>query len=284
MGEATGRGHNRKELGQAQKWSQAVFLRSCPLTGWQAAKQRSQNQSFLFQTVLRRADCLPMFSVLGARMLIEEVHANSKAAAVVGTVLRRARLARRRVGACGGSSTGSSSGCSSPSSAAGGLARTASNASSAGSSLGCEAACCSGGCRGLCCCPADSASELAEVDTPPAGLGGSSGLGRSRLQRISSAWSTASTASIAAFASDAAGSDRGSALVPMFPPGRILWLLPQKAGAQERAGGRELPPQLVETSQAAFERFLITLETTAAVHLPDFYIRAIDAVAAEQQR
>lgn len=229
-----------------------------------------------------------MFSVLGARLLIEEVHATSKAAAVVGKLLQRARLPEGRRARAGGSSSPRSSDSGSPTSAAGGLARTASAASSAASSLACELACGGGGCRGLCCCPVDSASELADVETPPAGLGGGSGLGRGRLQRCSSAWSTASTASIAAFASDSAGGNRGAALVPMFPPGRILWLLPQKAeaagGPQGQAQPREPPPQLVETSQAAFERFLITLETTAAVHLPDFYIRAIDAVAAAQRQ
>lgn len=251
-----------------------------------------------------------MFSVLGARLLIEEVHAKSRAAAAVGSILRRTRIARRRRGS-GGSSSSEDSSSTISSSDAPSLARTVSSASSAASSLSCELVCGAAGCRGLC---ADSASELAEADELAAALasGAAAGLGSacgggssgtSRLQRCSSAWSTASTASIAAFAADAscgaAASDRGASLVPMFPAGRILWLLPPQTstatactaigggggvaplGVAEvsNGGGQPAPPQLVETDQSAFERFLFTTET-ATVHLPDFYIRAIDAVAA----
>ncbi|KAL4425931.1 hypothetical protein ABPG75_009947 [Micractinium tetrahymenae] len=292
-----------QQAGQDEMWRQLGELR-CVGIGAAAAFCETLGMACKphVTSVLYGADCLPMFSVLGARLLIEEVHAKSKAAAVVGSLLRRARLPQRRRAGSGSGSSPRSSEAGSPSSAAGDLARTASSASSASSSLACELACGAGGCRGLCCCPADSASELAEVETLPAGLGASLGLGRSRLQRCSSAWSTASTASIAAFASEAAGADRGAALVPMFPPGRILWLLPPTAEAQQEQGaasgarqqlgrqqvpGRQqqddLPPQLVETDQAAFERFLFTTETVT-LHLPDFYIRAIDAVAAQRNR
>lgn len=238
-----------------------------------------------------------MFSVLGARLLIEEVHAKSAAATVVQGLLRCApRFGRQRrssSAAAGGAAAGDD-GC---------LTRTASVASSAASSsMSCEVACGGGGCRGLCAgLPADSASELCCAEEAGLSRGGIPAHPGATHRRSSSTWSTASTASLAAFVSDpppAGTADRGAALVPMFPPGRILWLLPPRHAAAGRggkqagaagaagnaqAGGADQPPQLVETDQSAFERFLFTTET-ATVHLPDWYIGAIDALAAAEQQ
>lgn len=193
-----------------------------------------------------------MFSVLGARLLIEEVHARSRAAALVGSVLRRAR---------GRPAHGSSASLDSSSEASGGAGtsyahrRTASAAST--SSLG-------------------SGAEGWEIEE----AGGScDGGAASRLRRCGSAWSSASTASIAAFASgpdhEAGGSGDGSTgagLVPMAPPGRILWLLPDARDPSAR-------PQLVETDQSSFRRFLFTLDTTHH-HLPDTYSAVLASLVA----
>jgi hypothetical protein len=197
-----------------------------------------------------RADCLPMFSVLGARLLIEEVHAKSKVAAVVAAVVRRARGTR-----------------------SGGLERSGSTASStAATSQACESVCGGRGCRGLCL---DSTCELSEVEAAAAGSGG--GDASHRLERCGSAWSAASTSSLAAFAGDASsGAARGPALVAMFPGGKLLWLLPASTTGGQQSSQR---PTLVETDQTAFERFLLTLET-AVHHLPDCYQQALDSLAA----
>lgn len=283
-------GHDGEQQ-QQQMWGQLGGLR-CVGVGAAAAfcKTLGMAAKPYVISVLYGADCLPMFSVLGARLLIEEVHAKSRAAAAIGSLLQRSTCFswRRR----GGSSAGSSS---SNGIKAGilpaGHTRSASAASSAGGSLSCELVCGAGGCRGLCTCVADSASEMSEIEdashppssssTAPAAAGACIG-GACRLQRCSSACSSASTASIAAFAAEACA-DRGAALVPMFPPGRILWLLPP---GEQKGGGREEEQaqaaaglQIVETDQSAFERFLVTLETFH-VHLPDNYIQAINAVAA----
>lgn len=137
-----------------------------------------------------------MFSVLGARLLIQEVHAKSRLAGLV------SRLARtgRGSGAAAGRST---------------LLRCGSSAST-GSSL------------------YSGATESSEIEEaagcsgqPPAG-------GPRHLRRCSSAWSSASTASMAAFAADAAseegseeGGTGGDRARPMFPPGEgkgVVWL------------------------------------------------------------
>lgn len=146
-----------------------------------------------------------MFSVLGARLLIQEVHAKSRVAGLVGGLLARTRT-RHASGAAGGRSS---------------LQRSTSSASSAsfGSSLQSGAAECS------------EIEEALECGTqPPPG-------GSRHLRRCSSAWSSASTASLAAFAADAGseegskgGSEGGDRALPMFPPGELrkacwsLWL------------------------------------------------------------
>lgn len=226
-----------------------------------------------------------MFSVLGARLLIEEVHAKSKAAALVGGIVRHARGGR------GGGGHSRTSSCASDTCV---LGRTVSAASSA---------------------TADSVADLSEIEEAR-GEGGSGG----RLHRCSSAWSSASTTSIAAFAADAGcTAPAGDALVPMFPPGddpspampawlrpghainggcvpaaqagcsswhlclppflaspagRILWMLPDEGNPSGR-------PQLVETDQTAFERFLLTLETCQH-HLPDQYCAALASLTTER--
>jgi hypothetical protein len=201
-----------------------------------------------------------MFSVLGARLLIEEVHAKSKVAAVVAAVVRRARRAR--------------SGNQLANSEVGSLERSASNASSsAATSQACESVCGARGCRGLCL---DSACELLEVEAAAAGSG-RGGDASLRLERCGSAWSAASTSSLAAFAGDApAGAACGPALVAMFPGGKLLWLLPASTNGGPQSSQR---PTLVETDQTAFGRFLLTLET-AVHHLPDCYQQALDSLAA----
>ncbi len=139
-----------------------------------------------------RADCLPMFSVLGARLLIQEVHAKSRLAGLVRGLLTRTQTGRGSSGAAGGRST---------------LERSTSS-SSAGSSWQ------SGSTE-----PSEIEEALECSAQPPAG-------GSRHLRRCSSAWSSASTASIAAFAADAAseegsegGSPGGDRALPMFPPG-----------------------------------------------------------------
>jgi hypothetical protein len=184
----------------------------------------------------RRADCLPMFSTLGARMLIAEVHAASKAAAVLSFLLPVGRQAL-----CGSRQ-------------------------------------CSKG-RG-----ADSAADLedfvAAADVVSQhGSGGVSGGMRSR----GSAWTSASTVSLAAFAGEEEADDgsEAGAPVPMYPPGRILWLLPNKqqgsGDTKPASASRRL--RLYEVDQACFRRFLVTLDT-ATYHLPDSYIAALDGLGA----
>jgi hypothetical protein len=133
-----------------------------------------------------------MFSVLGARLLIQEVHAKSRLAGMVGGLLARTRRSR---GAAGRRST---------------LERSTSGASSAsfGSSLQSSTV------------ESSEIEEALECGTqPPAG-------GSRHLRRCSSAWSSASTASLAAFVADAASeegsegsSQGGDRALPMFPPG-----------------------------------------------------------------
>ena len=206
-----------------------------------------------------------MFSVLGARMLIAEVHASSRAAEVVGSLLRAARLAPGGRGGAGVSAS---------------LARTASasSASSTTSSVMCEAACGAGGCRGLCSAgaAADSASELLEIEEAAAAAAQPPHGGRHR-RGGSSTWSSASGASIAAFAADHGGCEGGEegvamGLVPLYPPGKILWMRPATGGGGSR-GGTVLG--LYQMDQTSFRRFVVTLET-AAHHLPDSYISALD--------
>lgn len=61
-------------------------------------------------------------------------------------------------------------------------------------------------------------------------------------------------------------------LVPLYPPGKILWMLPATGGGGSR-GGTVLG--LYQMDQTSFRRFVVTLET-AAHHLPDSYISALD--------
>lgn len=130
-----------------------------------------------------------MFSVLGARLLIQEVHAKSWLAGLVGGL-----LARTRVGRAAAASSGRAS-----------LERSASVASSASV-------------HSMCCSSAADCSEIEEA-------GGSQPGGSRHLRRCSSAWSSASSASLAAFAAEAAseeGSEGGASVdraLPMFPPG-----------------------------------------------------------------
>lgn len=206
-----------------------------------------------------------MFSALGARLLIEQVHASSRAASTVKCLLDRSGLMPK------------------PCAATSSLHRTTSTttAPSSAPSSACEAACSGDNCRSVCGAAADGASELQEIEAVAA-----SATGRHRSDG-SVVWSSStSSASITAFAGDAAGDNEGEAeggdgregggdvgvLVPMYPPGRILWMLPSQRGGTA-ASGADLGLYVVD--QTSFARFLLTIET-AAHHLPDSYIAALD--------
>ena len=184
-----------------------------------------------------------MFSVLGARMFIEEVHAAS-----------------RWLGS-GGSNGGGPSAAAPAASAAAAVAAKKSSADPSGKDV-----------VGMCelLATAGSASEVAEVEAAAAATLAAAG-GGSQLR-------SGAVASAAP----------GSSLVHLYPPGRILWMLPPPPGSDgaghdswqllQRLVGlceaRRPPPTLVETDQRSLQRFLVTLQT-AADHLPDCYIEAL---------
>jgi hypothetical protein len=63
----------------------------------------------------------------------------------------------------------------------------------------------------------------------------------------------------------------------LYPPGRMLWLLPPERGPwwqRGRQGGGTGGHTMVATTQAAFSRFLL-LPKFAYDHVPDSYLRGI---------
>ncbi len=204
----------------------------------------------LVTSVVYGADAIPMFSVHGARLLIDEMVAASQAAALLSrmagalglpTLQCSAQRQVREIDAAVRSSSGSADSGSDNGSTAGGFRRPSGGRSSGVSPR------------------RRSVGDRTDVALDVEGVEGVAAAGHETV---------------------------------MFPPGRLLWLLPGGADAHPAAGvqkgwlawaagkgsGAAARHAVVDADQSTFRRFLI-LPSTAVHHVLDAYIDGLHSLA-----
>lgn len=219
-----------------------------------------------------------MFSVRGARMLIDDVSSASRVAALVSGLVRRRMRAQaqlERSFSVGGGGLG-------PAEAP--VPEPAVAARGALAPVHCGIVCGSR-CSGLCGARVmDSAWELQQLGEEDPGCSTSScdvdggkaaaeaamaamaGITHERSPSVASDWSDYSTAT------SLGGAGEGGVL--MVPPGRLLWVLaaPPAAGQPQQQGLG--PHVVVDADYSLFQRFLL-LPSTALHHVPQTYLNAL---------
>lgn len=240
------------------------------------------------------ADALPMFSVKGARMLIDDVGSASRVAALVSRLLsRRSRVERqlsREAVAAAATADDAMVGAAAGAAAAPEAATEGQQQDSPSAWRFCGIVCGSE-CSGLC---GQAAPEDAALLASPALERQGSSAPLHRCPSTASTWSDASSVATTGVCEDAREGG-----VPMFPPGRLLWLLPKPlapgkqqpaelprlrpADQRQQVQLRKQPQHVVVEAQrrSLFRRFLL-LPGTALHHVPAVYLHALHGLLQTQ--